>query len=73
MGYRWPDEIRDEVLARLLEFNAHVAEEERAGAAAGATGAERTKTDGPSDRDSRPATRASIAAERGPLWGTSDE
>jgi hypothetical protein len=33
--YRWPDEIRDEVLARLLALNAQRAEEERlAGAAA---------------------------------------
>jgi hypothetical protein len=34
--YRWPDEIRDEVLARLLDLNAKRAEEERlAGASAG--------------------------------------
>ena len=34
--YRWPDEIRDEVLARLLELNAERAKEEaRSGAAAG--------------------------------------
>jgi hypothetical protein len=33
--YRWPDEVRDEVLARLLELNAERAKEEvRAGAAA---------------------------------------
>jgi hypothetical protein len=33
--YRWPDEVRDEVLARLLELNAERAmEEARAGAAA---------------------------------------
>lgn len=33
--YRWPDEIRDEVLARLLKLNAERAEEEKlAGAAA---------------------------------------
>jgi hypothetical protein len=33
--YRWPDEFRDEVLARLLELNRQRAEEERlAGAAA---------------------------------------
>jgi hypothetical protein len=33
--YRWPDEARDEVLARLLELNAERAKEEaRAGAAA---------------------------------------
>lgn len=34
--YRWPDEVRDEVLARLLELNAARAKEEsRSGAAAG--------------------------------------
>jgi hypothetical protein len=33
--YRWPDEVRDEVLARLLELNAQRAKEEaRSGAAA---------------------------------------
>ena len=33
--YRWPDEVHDEVLARLLEFNAERAKEEtRSGAAA---------------------------------------
>jgi hypothetical protein len=35
--YRWPDEVRDEVLARLLELNAeHAKEEARSGAAAAA-------------------------------------
>ena len=34
--YRWPDEVRDEVLARLLELNAERAREEaRSGAATG--------------------------------------
>lgn len=33
--YRWPDDIRDEVLARLLALNAErAAEEQRSGAAA---------------------------------------
>ncbi len=33
--YRWPDEVREEVLARLLELNAQrAAEEARSGAAA---------------------------------------
>src|SRR5439155_26452757 len=33
--YRWPDEVRDEVLARLLELNAECAKEEgRAGSVA---------------------------------------
>jgi hypothetical protein len=38
--YRWPDEVRDEVLARLLELNAERAREEaRSGAAAAKKGA----------------------------------
>lgn len=37
--YRWPDEVRDEVLARLLELNAQRAkEEDRSGAAAAERG-----------------------------------
>jgi hypothetical protein len=37
--YRWPDDLRDEVLARLLKLNAERAEEERrTGAAAGKKG-----------------------------------
>jgi hypothetical protein len=37
--YRWPDEVRDEVLARLLELNAQRAkEEDRSGAAAAKKG-----------------------------------
>ena len=69
--YRWPDEIRDEVLARLLELNAQrAAEEERASAAAEA---KKPKTARSPQVGSPPATRASIAAERGPLWGISDE
>ena len=37
--YRWPDNVRDEVLARLIELNAErAAAEERAGTAAAAKG-----------------------------------
>src|SRR5207302_9925082 len=37
--YRWPDDFRDEVLARLLDLNKERAEEERlAGVAAGGDG-----------------------------------
>jgi hypothetical protein len=40
--YRWPDEIRDEVLARLLDLNAKRAEEERlAGESAGGDSTQR--------------------------------
>jgi hypothetical protein len=49
--YRWPDEVRDEVLARLLELNAQRAREEaRTGAAASGGG-----------RNSRRSTRASAS------------
>jgi hypothetical protein len=43
--YRWPDEVRDEVLARLLKLNAERAEEERVavGAAAAAASVSGTK------------------------------
>ena len=42
--YRWPDEFRDEVLARLLELNRQRAEEERlSGAAAEGKGKGKTR------------------------------
>jgi len=41
--YRWPDEVRDEVLARLLELNAQRAAQE---ALAGASGAKARKAKG---------------------------
>jgi hypothetical protein len=42
--YRWPDEVRDEVLARLLKLNAERAEEERlAGVAATMSGTPKLK------------------------------
>ena len=68
--YRWPDEVRDEMLARLLELNAQrAAAEERAGAAA----TPRPKAERALDSRSQETIRASIAAERGPLWGVPDE
>jgi hypothetical protein len=43
--YRWPDDFRDEVLARLLELNRQRAEEERlSGAAAEAKAKKPRKT-----------------------------
>jgi hypothetical protein len=47
--YRWPDDVRDEVLARLLELNAERAREEvRSGAAAERAGRKKTrKSDNP--------------------------
>ena len=69
--YRWPDEVRDEVLARLLELNARrAAEEVRSGKAASAA---LRKTERPSARTSAGKTGASPAAEPRPLWGTSDD
>ena len=65
--YRWPDTVRDEVLARLLELNAErAAEETRAGRTA-ASGAPKPR------RTPAPRGGASLAAESRPLWGTSDE
>ena len=60
--YRWPDAVRDEVLARLLELNARrAAAETRAGAAA----------QKPSTQYRRPTRQASMVAEPMPLWETS--
>jgi hypothetical protein len=43
--YRWPDEVRDEVLARLLELNAERAKEEiHSGAAAAKKGSRKPVT-----------------------------
>ena len=64
--YRWPDDVRDEVLARLLELNAQRSEaEQRAGG--------RAHTTSPGTRTRRPRTRtardapATILAP-GTLW-----
>ena len=67
--YRWPDAIRDEVLARLLELNAErAAEETRAGAAARAKPAP--------GRPRRPTAKAGghrpMTAEPRSLWDSSD-
>ncbi len=62
--YRWPDDIRDEVLARLLELNTdRAAEEARAGTAAPAARPETART------PNRPARRPTHAETR-PLWGS---
>ena len=68
---RWPNEVRDEVLARLLELNAQrAAEEARSGKVATSA---RRKTERPSV--STIGRRASDpgAAEPRPLWGTSGD
>ena len=67
--YRWPNEIRDDVLARLLELNARrAAEEARLGKAARAG---QRETEQPSATTS--GRRATRAAEPRSLWRTSDE
>ena len=69
--YRWPDEVRDEVLARLLELNARrAAEQVRSGKAA--TAAPR-KTERPSAWTTERKAGAARAAESRPLWGASDD
>ena len=68
--YRWPDEIRDEVLARLLELNAQrAAEEARSGKVATAAG---RKTERPSASTIKRQANVPRAADPRPLWGTSD-
>ena len=60
--YRWPDAVRDEVLARLLDLNAQrAAAETRAGAAA----------QKPSTKYRRPTRQAPMVAEPMPLWEAS--
>ena len=68
---RWPDEIRDEVLARLLELNAHrAAEDARSGKLAMAAG---RKTERPSTSTIERRASVARAAEPHPLWGTSND
>ena len=73
--YRWPDHIRDEVLARLLALNTErAAEEARSGAASHPT--RRKFTPGPARSRYRqaPASDSSLmVAEPQPLWPTSDD
>ncbi len=69
--YRWPDEVRDEVLARLLELNARrAAEEVRSGKAATAAPRKRER---PSAWTTERRAGAARAAESRPLWGASDD
>jgi len=63
--YRWPDEVRDEVLARLLELNAkRAAEEARAGLAPSMRGTSRARHSRSRERRSTPAGMAPSAT----LW-----
>ena len=67
--YRWPDAVRDEVLARLLELNAErAAEETRAGAAARAKPAPGR----PRRQTAKAGRRHPMTAEPRSLWDSSD-
>ena len=72
--YRWPDAIRDEVLARLLELNAdRAAEEARAGAAASG-GSHRPSPPGGPRYPQAPAPRPKVmASEPRSLWPSPDD
>ena len=52
--YRWPDEVRDEVLARLLKLNAERAEQERA------LGMTRNRSKTPTKRRTRPTEQPTL-------------
>ena len=72
--YRWPDDIRDEVLARLLELNAdRAAEEARAGTLGQAAPVARPETTRPHGRPTRRRNRPSRVADARPLWRPSDD
>ena len=73
--YRWPDYLRDDVLARLLALNAErAAEEARSGTASHPT--RRKSTPGPARSRYRQAPASDpnlMVAEPQPLWPTSDD
>ena len=73
--YRWPDSVRDEVLARLLALNAErAAEEARSGATIDES--RRASTPRPAQSGYRrgPASRSiRMVAEPEPLWPPSDD
>ena len=70
--YRWPNEVHDEVLARLLSLNAErAAEEARAGAATHATRRKSTPDPARSPYPQAPPYRPTLmAAEPCGLWGS---
>jgi len=59
--YRWPDEVRDEVLARLLELNAQRAEEERQAALADKAEAEALDAQDPQRTKRKPGKPKELA------------
>ena len=54
---RWPDEFRDDVLARLLELNKKRAEEEQLAGLASEAGVRAKHTDNSAGSPAAPATR----------------
>ena len=69
--YRWPEEVRDEVLIRLLKLNAErAAEERRTGVAAAAVGRKKAKKKA---RRSRKKKRRKAAPNEGALFDTGDQ
>ena len=68
--YRWPDEVRDEVLARLLELNAKRANEE---ALAGVSGAGAARPDRSPDKQSGKRSRPGPTLSQPTLWDHSGD
>ena len=73
--YRWPDAVRDEVLARLLELNAaRSAEEARSAAPSGASRRPSPPKPAGSRYPQAPPSRSNLmVAEPKPLWPPSDD
>ena len=73
--YRWPDAVRDEVLARLLALNAERAVEEAgSGEVSHATRRKLTPASARARYRSGPASRVTLlVAEPDPLWPSPDE
>ena len=73
--YRWPDAVRDEVLARLLALNAErAAEEAGSGEVSHATRRKLTPASARARYRSGPASRVTLlVAEPDPLWPSPDE
>ena len=68
--YRWPDDVRDEVLARLLELNAKRANEE---ALAGTSGAGAARPDRSPDKQSDKRSRRGHTLSQPTLWDHSGD
>ena len=73
--YRWPDPVRDDVLARLLALNAErAAEEARTGTKVDESRRASTPRPAQSRYRRRPASRSTLmVAEPEPLWPPSDD